>query len=285
MGVLGSGKLKLFHVLLALAPTLWVASSLVMFNEWRHLRTLWSGSWRQRLEAGLAVFLVALLCLAPPTLPWLSSQSMLAAIFLRADELFALPGFSTKFFILKMLTITVVMLHLSSMFGVHLQLAGQLRRSLAAGEEPEAERLAEDVQRYQQLRSRLERLLGFCAAIIGLSILITGAMRSLLKEVSPGPPELLAPGHVMAFGAYYTWLLALIYLPIRKTLQDVGHALAEGLMRQSLGKRVTWKQWHEERQALRTWLGLQGSALQELQQGLFVLVPLLAGISSLALGA
>jgi hypothetical protein len=89
----------------------------------------------------------------------------------------------------------------------------------------------------------------------------------------------------MVFGIYYTWVLAIIYLPIRKSLTEVGQVLAEGLVRQSLVGRVTWKQWFEEQQAVRTYLGLHGSALQDIQQGLSVLAPLLASISSLALGS
>jgi hypothetical protein len=82
-----------------------------------------------------------------------------------------------------------------------------------------------------------------------------------------------------------SWLLAIIYLPIRKTLNEVGQSLAEGLVRPSLGTRISWKQWGEEQKAVRTYLGLQGSGLQDLQQGLSVLAPLLASLSSLVFGS
>jgi hypothetical protein len=47
---------------------------------------------------------------------------------------------------------------------------------------------------------------------------------------------------------------------------------------------MTWKEWFDELQAVRAWLGLRDSALQELQQGLAVLAPLLASLSTLILG-
>lgn len=167
---------------------------------------------------------------------------------------------------------------------MHAELLGQFPRFPPRQEEAGAERLSEDLGRYQQLRSQLERFLGFAAADIGLSILTFGALSSMLGEPAAGEPEFLPEGSLMLFGVYFTWLLAIIYLPIRKRLNDVGNALAEEVLQQSVVKRATWKQWLDERQALRTWMGLQGSALQDLQQGLFVLAPLLAGISSLAFG-
>jgi hypothetical protein len=283
--LLVSGKVRFWHLLLMMSPTLWVVSLLVMFNEWRNSRTLWAGPRRQRMEALLGLVLTALMFLVPSILPLFTSQSVASAILGHAADLVPLPNFPTKLVILELLRDAVVILLTAGMFGVHRQLSGQLRQSPSPREEPEAERLAEDVRRYQQLRSRLERFLGFSAANIGVLILSTGALRNLLNETAPGPPEIIPAGSVVAFGAYYTWLLAIIYLPIRKTLNDVGQALAEGLVRHSLVTRITWKQWGEEQKAVRTYLGLQGSGLQDLQQGLSVLAPLLASISSLVLGS
>ena len=36
----------------------------------------------------------------------------------------------------------------------------------------------------------------------------------------------MAPSRVLGFGVYYTGILASVYLPTRKTLTDVGEALA-----------------------------------------------------------
>ena len=280
-----SGKVRLWHMLLALSPTLWVASALVMFKEWRATRILGSGSRGQRRVAGAGIALAALLFETPTFLPYLSAQAAIWAIQRQAWDLISLPGFPLKIFLLNVLRDVVLMLHISGMVGVHAELLGRFPRSPSRQEEAGAERLAEDLRCYQQLRSRLERFLGFAAANIGLSLLSYSAVRSMLGETSADLREIFPAGRLMVFGVYYTWLLAIIYLPIRKSLNDVGNALAEEAVQQSVGKHVTWKQWHEERQALRTWLGLQGSALQDLQQALSVFAPLLASLSSLALGS
>jgi hypothetical protein len=285
MAFWASGKLRFSHMLLTVTPSLWVAAALVMFHEWRSGRT--PGSAMPRPHFGVAVSLVlsAIMILGPVLTPFFSSQSLMLRFLERADELMSLPGFRTKFIVLNILGFVSVWLLASGIFVIHLRLRDRFQQRLPLLEQAGAEHLAEDVRWYQQHRARLERLLGFLAAAIGAVILNTGALRMLLKEAAPGQPELLPASAVMALGAYYTWLLAIIYLPIRKSLNDVGQALAESLVRQSLGGHVTWKQWFEERQAVRTYLGLQGSALQDLQQGLSLLAPLLASISSLAFGS
>lgn len=280
-----SGKVQLVHMLLALSPTLWVACVLAVLHEWRDSFTPGEATGRQRLEAGVCVVLAALMLLLPILLPYLTAPSLVSGLLERAQELISLPDFFTKFLVMNLLGVAVVTLLIAGMFAVHLQLVGQLRQSPSRQEEPEAERVAEEVRRYQQLRSRLELFRGLTAANIGIVILNSGAIRNLLNESAPGQPELLPAGSVVVFGIYYTWVLAIIYLPIRKSLTEVGQVLAERLVRQSLVGRVTWKQWFEEQQVVRTYLGLHGSALQDIQQGLSVLAPLLASISSLALGS
>jgi hypothetical protein len=285
LGFWASAKVRLWHFLLVLVPTFWVASVLTVLNEWRTHRTPWPSTSKHRLAAGVCFILAAILFVNPILRPFFSDQSLLSAFLARADDLTSLPDFRTKFLVLNMIAISVLLLLTGGMFGVQAQLSGYLQQSATSMENPRGERLEEDVRRYQQLRSQLERFLGFCAANIGFTILTSGALRDLLKEVAPGPPELLSAGAVVILGVYYTWLLAVIYLPIRKSMNEVGQALAEGLVRQSLVGRVTWTQWSGERQAIRAYLGLQGSALQDLQQGLSVMAPLFASISSLALGS
>lgn len=110
-----------------------------------------------------------------------------------------------------------------------------------------------------------------------------GAFRNLLNAAATTQAEVIPAAAGMSFGIYFTGLLASLYLPASKTLADVGEALVNRLVRQSIGTHATWKQWSDEQQAVRTYLGLQGSALQELQQGLALLAPLLASISTLML--
>jgi hypothetical protein len=201
-----------------------------------------------------------------------------------AEVLTRLPGFRTKTIILNLLGVVVLMLHTSGMFGVHAQLLARPRESPSRRGKPEAASLREDVLRYQHLRSRLERYLGFSATLIGLSLLNVGALRDLLNEAASPQPELLPADLVIAYGIYFTGLLAIIYLPAHKSLKELGQSLAERLVQHSLDVDADWKQSFAEQQTASAYLGLQSSALQELQQALTVLAPILASISSLVLG-
>jgi hypothetical protein len=58
---------------------------------------------------------------------------------------------------------------------------------------------------------------------------------ALVGRVSQGSRHELWP-------LLHTWLLALIYLPIRKSLNDVGQGLADELVQQSLVPHLHWKQ-------------------------------------------
>jgi hypothetical protein len=278
-----SNKVRLWHFIVAASPTLWMASVLAMFEDWRE--TLGSVSRELRMELGISVVLAALMFQAPSLLALFVPHAAFSVALERSDELLFVPDYSARYFIRVLLGASVVMLHISGMLGVHAQLLRPFQHAPSREAATGAERLADEIRRYQQLRSRLERFLGFAAANLGVSILGFGAMNELLGETASGLSEGFPRGAAMSFGLYSTWLLALIYLPIRKSLNDVGQGLADELVQQSLSAHLHWKQWFEERQAVQTYLGLQGSALQELQQGLFVLVPLLAGLSSLTLGA
>jgi hypothetical protein len=199
------------------------------------------------------------------------------------EALLQLPHLRAKLLLLGMLSAAVATLHTAGMLSVHVQLLASSREQASRGEKSEAKGLDEEVLRYQRLRSRLERFLVFSAVIIGTATLSLGAFRILLKELLA--PDIFEPSRIMGYGIYYTALLASVYLPTRKTLADVGEALAARFVRQSPAAGTSWKDWSQEQEAVRTWLGLERSTLQDFQQGLTVLAPLLASLSALALGA
>ncbi|MFP2910676.1 hypothetical protein ACLESD_37680 [Pyxidicoccus sp. 3LFB2] len=180
--------------------------------------------------------------------------------------------------------IAVGALHTLSLFCLHVQLLHLLPASPSQGKEPEGGGLDDEVSRYLQLRAQLRLLLGLAALTIGTAMLSVGILRNLLNDAFPSRPELFPAAPVVGYGVYFTALIASSYFPVRKTLADVGEALAERLVRQSLGANAPWKARAEERQAAHAYLGLQMSAFQELQQGIAVLAPLLGGLSSLLLG-
>jgi hypothetical protein len=200
---------------------------------------------------------------------------------LKALNTSSMSAYNTRMRILAIIGIAVATLQAMSLVSVYVQLLRLSPASAPRGKEPEAGDLDDAVPRYLRLRAQLRLFLGLAALNFGMSMLSLGISRNLLNEAFPSRPELFPAAPLVAYGVYFTGLIASGYVPMRKTLMDVGEALAEQLVRQSLGEHAPWKAQFEERQAARAYLGMQESAFQELQQGIAVLAPLLGGLSSL----
>jgi hypothetical protein len=281
LAFLDARQTRLWHALYTLQPTLWVATTAIIWNDFRNEPSVWPETRRERMAILLSTsvaFVMIVLPFAAQFVTWPVSVPVSMVGPASTSEL------RTKVLILSTIGIAVATLHALSLFCVHVQLLGQWSRIPPLGEETGVGDLDENVLRYLRLRSQLRRFLLINALNIVVSILCVGMLRNLFNEALPTRPELFPAEPVVSYGVYYTGLIASGYLPIRKTLADVGQALAERLLRQSLGAGATWKERLEELQAARTHLGLQESAMQELQQGLSVLAPFLASLSSLALG-
>jgi hypothetical protein len=280
LAFLGSGQSRLWHVFLSIQPTLWVATLFILWGEFRTHRPLWPGT---RGE-WMAVMLCTSVALVMSTLPFVAQfHTWQMNPSLKALGATSMSALRAKLLVMSILGMTVGALQSLSLFCVHVQL---LRLSSAAPspeKEPEAGDLDDDVPRYLRLRAQLRLFLGLTAFNIGTSILCVGIIRNLLNEAVPARPETFPAAPVVGYGIFFTGLIASGYLPARKTLMDVGDALAERLVRQSLGPHAPWKARSEELLAARVYLGMQESAFQELQQGIAVLAPLLGGLSSLLL--
>lgn len=274
-------RARLWHVLVALQPALWFASVLVVFNDFRSYRQDWS----VRGSARTALVLCTLFAWVMNSFPFLV-QLITHRGFLPVDveTLLQVPHLRARLLVLGMLAAMVATMHIAGMLSVHVQLLEYPREPAARGGAPEAVGLDDEVLRYQRLRSRLARFLVLSAVTIGTTALSFGAFRDLLTEFAPSLVRFVEPSSILTYGIYYSGLLASVYLPTRKTLTDVGEALAVRFVRQSPAAGTSWTDWSQEQEAVRTWLGLQSTALQDFQQGLSVLTPLLASLSALALG-
>jgi hypothetical protein len=277
---LNPGRIRLWHLLMALEPPLWLASLVFIANDFKHGPRAWPDTRDERTALVICTVLAGALNAGPFVVESFTRQPVLS---MQMEVLLQLPHLRTKLVLLGMSTALVATVHIAGMLSVHVQLLGRAWGAPSTREEPEAKRLQDDVLRYQQLRSRLERFLGLSAAIIGLGTLSIGAFRDLLGEVLPSPSNVLPGSHAMIYGVYFTGLLASVYLPARETLKKVGQTLAARFVSQSPGADTTWRDWHQEQQSLHAHLGLQSTLLQDFQQGFSVLAPLLASLSSLIL--
>ena len=278
----GSREVWLWHFLFAFQPVLYVASiaaSTKNLKPGEH--SVWPDWNGGRLAALLCTGLAGVMGALPPVFMFATRSTLPANL----DVITQLPDTAMKLLFLGALGTGVSALHCFNLFGAHIQLIDWLSEEPGTDVDADLRKREEDVLRYLRLRAQLKRSLGFITAIISVAILHAGAFNSLLNKASAAPAKPIPVSFVMAYGAYFTGLLACAYLPAYTTLTKVGEALAHRLVQQSISARVTWKDWFEELQAVRIYLGLQVSALQEFQQGFAVLTPFLASLSSLAIGA
>ncbi|AKJ08401.1 hypothetical protein ATI61_12724 [Archangium gephyra] len=274
---------SLWRMLTALAPTSWLLTLVILLGDFEQNLSAWPRTRGTRMTVVLCVLL---------GLPLHSLPLMAQYIVLKEEPLVAaaiatvLPTSDVylKLHISNMLGLTATVLIFSGIIGVHTQLIGRLRELRHHSGATGSGALDEDVRWYQRQEVLLKRFLTLCAIMLGCSIVSVGALRNLLNQAISTSTETLPTAPVLGYGIYCTGLLASVYLPAHNTLKRVDHLLAEQMLQQSPGAPTTWKQRYEEQQAAHAWLGLQGSALQDLQQGLSVLTPLLASISSLVLG-
>jgi len=281
LAYLHSGHAQFWHMLIALSPTIWITSFFLVFGDFGNYRSAWPRSREARMTLMLCLAPLVVLLALPPVAQFLTwkDSPLLTTVLMPL-----VPNLVPKLIGTNLLGLLTSALPISAMVGLHIQFLGRLPKYQHLGEAPGSESLDEEMLWYQRRRGQLQRLLRLVSAMLGVSLLSVGGLRNIINSAVASPAEMLPTGPVMSYGLYYTGLLASIYVPAHRTLKAVGQSLAERLVWQSLGAHSTWKQRFEEQQAVSTQLGLRDSALQELQQGLAVLAPFLASISSLAIG-
>ncbi|OJT19121.1 hypothetical protein BO221_37090 [Archangium sp. Cb G35] len=279
---LNSRKVYLWRVLSALPPTAWMLICIFLLSDWERTRSAWPSTRKGWMVITFSVLLgmpFIVLPLMAQYFVWMEDPRVHAAM------LTAIPiaHSSTKSVLINLIGLASGVLLASVILGLHFQLIDRLPELQCRAEQPGSEGLEEDVRWYYRCREQLGIFLTLCCVIMGSSILGLSSLRHLINEILP-PTAVVPTSPILGYGIYYTGLLASAYLPAHRALMNVGKTLAERLARQSLSDSVTWKQRNEEREAARTWLGLQRSPLQDFQQGLSILTPLLASLSSLLLG-
>lgn len=273
---------RLWHLLLSFQPALWVTSVAVVWPEFsKARRSVWPSS-GSRLRPGLVLCTVLMVLVAciPLLIQTLTNQAMLPA---NAEQTLAMPGFRFKLVAIGVVGVLVAAVHAFGILCVHAQLIDWRRRSAPGETVCSPSRLEKDTRRFLQLRSQVRLFLGFAATIIGIATLSTGALREVVNEGALTSADRFPASLAMAYGLHFSALLAAVYLPAQFTLNSIGELLAERLVTQSLGKRARWKEWTDEQRAVRTYLGLEDNALDVLRDGIAMLAPLMASLSSLLL--
>lgn len=137
------------------------------------------------------------------------------------------------------------------------------------------------VKQYARYRRLLQRYLSILGIMIGMIVLTTGALRNV--EIAGDVPEDKYPlTIVLAYGLYYTMLLALVYFPTHLSLVGAGRKLRDRIY--PLDSLESLVEDDESRKKLDEFLQLKLSTEQSLRTGIAILTPLLSGLLSSVLG-
>ena len=116
------------------------------------------------------------------------------------------------------------------------------------------------------LRTHLQRYITRAGAMVALATLAKGALRQAILATGGNSAEFPAE-YVLLQGAYFTALLALVYIPTYSILAEVGSDLVETIYPVTTGD-LDWdhlSRWQANRKSLEGLLQLEGGAVHNLQ--------------------
>jgi len=130
------------------------------------------------------------------------------------------------------------------------------------------------------LRRMLQRLLAVVGSVVALVTFAAGTWwlleRSLHTQFGSRPPQ-----YVLIFGAFGSTLVGLIYGPAWTALQRRGRLVCDAMFPlRGVDQEAVIVRRAAERQTLEQMLGLDRLFLADLQSGLLILAPLLAGAAA-----
>jgi hypothetical protein len=142
-----------------------------------------------------------------------------------------------------------------------------------------------------EARAALDSLLACTATIIGAAIISTGVLRNATipweQAHHPGrTAEAIFPEEqVLAYGIFYSAVLALLYLPVYERLTRAARKLRDGRAPLIWPPREQWKERADERALLDRMLKLDQSAITGFRLAAGVLAPLASSVITRALGS
>lgn len=131
------------------------------------------------------------------------------------------------------------------------------------------------------LRELLDRALVLLGLIVGAAILATGAFRNAVLAWHPpageGQPEVFPVEYVLLYGAFFTLLLALVYVPTYLKLQGAGRAIIAAYVPVDQETEEV-AEAYEKRQQLTILLRLDTSVASSFFAGAAIVTPLASSL-------
>jgi hypothetical protein len=145
--------------------------------------------------------------------------------------------------------------------------------------------VAEGARVLLDLRGYLQRFITLLGAMVALSALTRGALRQAFLATS-GPSTAFPAEYVLLQGAYFTGLLALVYIPTYTVLAAVGADLLESAypIRESDLDWGNLSRWQANRKSLEALLQLRAGAVDNLRASVSILAPAATSIVTVLLG-
>ncbi|MFQ6026950.1 MAG: hypothetical protein ACE5Q6_05470 [Dehalococcoidia bacterium] len=142
----------------------------------------------------------------------------------------------------------------------------------------ERQRSLADVEKYVEYGAHLNVFLLILGLAVGMLMLTTGALRYALIATAFANEENFPAALVLVYGAYFTLIVALVYIPTRVSLIEAGRKACDDLLPYVSPTNRLWAQRITDRRHLEELLQVGASAVQSFQAGLAILAPLLSGL-------
>jgi len=150
---------------------------------------------------------------------------------------------------------------------------------------------AGDIGRFLGLRTDLNALLAVAGTIIGLGTLATGALRQAILAANNEPffkkhPQLqleFDPVYVLAYGLFFTGLLAIAFAPTFVAMREAGTRLRDHAYPMVAPSDPSFREVNERRRALEELLQVNVSATATFKASVAILAPLAGSLVALLL--
>jgi hypothetical protein len=144
----------------------------------------------------------------------------------------------------------------------------------------------EKIEVLGDLRTHLQRFISLLGAMVALATLAKGALRQAILATGGSTAE-FPPEYVLLQGAYFSALLALVYIPTYTLLARAGDDIVDSIYPVS-SPDLDWgrlRQWHANRKSLEDFLELKAGAIHNFRASIAILAPAATSVMAVLLGA